>query len=115
MLEKQGSLRMILPVLPTYYYLDHFTEMMSFVEETYGAALGPEHYGFMEQFRGLAMDEQCLCVRMLNRGGLQRYRAERISSGCKAMRRNLTRRVCGESPDRAGSVVRDRDQISLRI
>jgi DNA polymerase III subunit epsilon len=69
MLEKQGSLRMILPVLPTYYYLDHFTEMMSFVEETYGAALGPEHYGFMEQFRGLAMDEQCLCVRMLNRGG----------------------------------------------
>jgi len=60
---------MILPVLPPYYYLDHFTEMLCFVEETYGAVLGPEHHGFTKQFRGLAMDEQCLFVRMLNRRG----------------------------------------------
>ena len=60
---------MILPVLPTYYYLDHFTEMLCFVEETYGAVLGPEHHGFTKQFRALAMGEQCLFVRMLNRRG----------------------------------------------
>jgi DNA polymerase-3 subunit epsilon len=60
---------MSLPVLPTYYYLDHFAEMLSFVEETYGAVLGPEHHGFTRQFRTLAMDEQCLFVRMLNRRG----------------------------------------------
>jgi DNA polymerase-3 subunit epsilon len=60
---------MILPVLPTYYYLDHFTEMMSFVEETYAPVLDPEHHGFMKQFRAFAMDEQCLFVRMLNRRG----------------------------------------------
>jgi DNA polymerase-3 subunit epsilon len=60
---------MNLPLLPAYYYLDHFTEMMSFVEETYAAVLGPEHYGFTQQFRALAMDEQCLFVRMLNRRG----------------------------------------------
>src|SRR5437899_6844406 len=64
-----GKLRMILPVLPTYYYLDHFTEMLCFVEETYGAVLGPEHHGFTKQFRALAMGEQCLFVRMLNRRG----------------------------------------------
>src|SRR5436853_6437340 len=60
---------MNLPILPTYYYLDHFTEMMSFVEETYAAVLGPEHYGFTQQFRALPMDEQCLFVRMINRRG----------------------------------------------
>src|SRR5438034_10070421 len=64
-----GKLRMILQVLPTYYYLDHFTEMLSFVEETYRAALGPEHHGFKKKLRALAMDEQCLFVRMLNSRG----------------------------------------------
>src|SRR5687768_10871582 len=68
-MEQPERLRMILPVLPTYYYLDHFTEMLSFVEETYGAVLGPEHHRFTKQFRALAMDEQCLFVRMLNRRG----------------------------------------------
>src|SRR3954470_20364178 len=60
---------MSLPVLPTYYYLDHFAEMISFVEETYGAVLGLEHHSFTSQFRALARDEQCLFVRMLNRRG----------------------------------------------
>jgi hypothetical protein len=30
------------PVLPTYYYLDHFTEMLSFVRGTYGSILADE-------------------------------------------------------------------------
>jgi DNA polymerase-3 subunit epsilon len=60
---------MTLPVLPTYYYLDHFTEMLSFVETTYGVMLEPEHHGFIGLFRALAKDEQCLLIRMINRRG----------------------------------------------
>jgi len=30
---------MKLPALPVYYYLDHFTEMRSFVESTYAPVL----------------------------------------------------------------------------
>ena len=53
---------MSLLALPIYYYLDHFTEMLSFVEETYAEVLGPEHHAFTRQFRSLAMDGQCFFV-----------------------------------------------------
>jgi hypothetical protein len=33
------KVRMSLPVLPTYYYLDHFKEMLSFIESTYASVL----------------------------------------------------------------------------
>ena len=60
---------MSLPVLPTYYYLDHFKEMLSFVESTYASVLDDEHHAFIQQFRPLTADEQCLFVRMTNRRG----------------------------------------------
>jgi DNA polymerase III subunit epsilon len=65
----EGKVRMSLPVLPTYYYLDHFKEMLSFVESTYASVLGAEHRAFIQQFRELTPDEQCLFVRMTNRRG----------------------------------------------
>ena len=60
---------MTLPVLPTYYYLDHFKEMLSFVEGTYASVLDAEHHDFIQRFRALTSDEQCLFVRMTNRRG----------------------------------------------
>ncbi len=60
---------MTLPILPTYYYLDHFTEMLSFVETTYATILDPSDHEFISDFRGLPADEQCLFVRMVNRRG----------------------------------------------
>ena len=38
------KIRMSLPVLPTYYYLGHFNEMLSFVETTYASVLASEHH-----------------------------------------------------------------------
>lgn len=60
---------MKLPVLPTYYYLDHFTELLSFVETTYATVLDATHHDFIRDFRSLSADEQCLFVRMVNRRG----------------------------------------------
>jgi DNA polymerase-3 subunit epsilon len=60
---------MSLPVLPTYYYLDHFKEMLSFIESTYASVLDNQHHAFIHQFRHLTADEQCLFVRLTNRRG----------------------------------------------
>jgi DNA polymerase-3 subunit epsilon len=60
---------MTLPILPTYYYLDHFTEMLSFVETTYATILDTSDHEFIRDFRRLPADEQCLFVRMVNRRG----------------------------------------------
>jgi DNA polymerase III subunit epsilon len=57
------------PVLPVYYYHDHFTEMLSFVGETYGSVLTEQHYTFISNFKNLTKDAQCLLVRMINRRG----------------------------------------------
>jgi len=61
------KVRMSLPVLPTYYYLDHFKEMLSFIESTYASVLDNQHHAFIHQFRHLTADEQCLFVRLTNR------------------------------------------------
>lgn len=61
--------RMTLPVLPVYYYHDHFTEMLGFVCETYGPILTGEHRAFMAGFKALTKDAQCLFIRMVNRNG----------------------------------------------
>lgn len=58
---------MKLPVLPVYYYLDHFEEMLAFVGKTYGAILTAEHRDFVVRFDGLSKDARCLLIRMLNR------------------------------------------------
>jgi DNA polymerase III subunit epsilon len=61
--------RMTLPVLPVYYYHDHFTEMLFFVSETYGPVLTERHRAFVETFKTLSKDAQCLLIRMINRRG----------------------------------------------
>ena len=43
--------QMKLPVLPVYYYHDHFTEMLFFVSEAYGPVLTERHRAFVETFR----------------------------------------------------------------
>ena len=57
------------PVLPVYYYHDHFTEMLLFVSETYGAVLTECHRAFVRTFKALSKDAQCLLIRMINRRG----------------------------------------------
>lgn len=57
------------PVLPVYYYLDHFREMLNFVGTTYGAVLTDEHHTFVAQFQALSKDARCLLIRMINRRG----------------------------------------------
>jgi DNA polymerase-3 subunit epsilon len=61
--------RMKLPVLPVYYYHDHFTEMLFFVSKTYGPVLTGRHRAFVETFKALSKDAQCLLIRMINRRG----------------------------------------------
>jgi DNA polymerase III subunit epsilon len=60
---------MTVPVLPVYYYLDHFVEMLAFVRETYGSVLDEEHRAFFARFETLSRDAKCLLVRMINRRG----------------------------------------------
>ncbi len=55
--------------LPTFYYHGHFVEMLDFVERHYAHVLDTEHRDFLEQFRGLSRDAQCLYVRLYNRKG----------------------------------------------
>lgn len=55
------------PVLPIYYYLDHFTEMLTFVSDTYAPILTEEHLGFIARFETLSRDAKCLLIRMINR------------------------------------------------
>jgi DNA polymerase-3 subunit epsilon len=51
---------MKLPVLPVYYYHDHFIEMLSFVSETYGPVLTEQHDAFISNFKKLSKDAQCV-------------------------------------------------------
>ena len=60
---------MTVSVLPVYYYLDHFLEMLAFVRETYDSVLGEEHRAFFARFEMLSQDAKCLLVRMINRRG----------------------------------------------
>jgi DNA polymerase-3 subunit epsilon len=60
---------MKLPVLPAFYYHDHFTEMLFFVSESYGSVLTERHCAFVETFKRLSKDAQCLLIRMINRRG----------------------------------------------
>lgn len=58
------------PDLPVFYYHDHFLEMLSFVQSTYGPILTGEHDAFILKFHSLSKDAQCLLVRMVNRRGV---------------------------------------------
>lgn len=55
--------------LSTYYYLDHFLEMLAFVEQHYAHVLLESHADLIADFRRLPRDAQCLYVRLVNRKG----------------------------------------------
>ncbi len=55
--------------LPTFYYHDHFMEMLSAVEQNYAHVLQQDHTVFIRKFRNLTRSAQCLFIRMANRRG----------------------------------------------
>ncbi|MGI9265045.1 MAG: hypothetical protein ACR2QU_08945, partial [Gammaproteobacteria bacterium] len=55
--------------LPTFYYHEHFVEMLEFVSRHYPHAFLEQHALFIEEFRLLPRDAQCLYVRLVNRKG----------------------------------------------
>ena len=55
--------------LPTFYYHGHFVEMLDFVGEHYAHVLLDDHITFLEGFRALPREAQCLYVRLVNRKG----------------------------------------------
>jgi len=56
--------------LPTFYYHEHFVEMLEFVARHYSHVLLQEHADLIRQFRALPQPVQCLYVRLVNRKGL---------------------------------------------
>ena len=55
--------------LPTFYYHEHFVEMLEFVGEHYKHALFDTHIAFLNEFKDLSREAQCLYVRLVNRKG----------------------------------------------
>jgi DNA polymerase-3 subunit epsilon len=55
--------------LPTFYYHEHFVEMLSFVARHYAHVLLESHAAFIDQFHKLPHPAQCLYVRLVNRKG----------------------------------------------
>jgi DNA polymerase-3 subunit epsilon len=55
--------------LPTYYYHEHFVEMLDFVVSHYSHTLLDRHVRAIEEFRSLPEPAQCLYVRLVNRKG----------------------------------------------
>jgi DNA polymerase-3 subunit epsilon len=56
-------------VLPPKYYLTHFLEVLDTLDCFYQPVFEPEHLAFIDDFRMLSEDAQCLYVRMVNRKG----------------------------------------------
>ena len=55
--------------LVTYYYQEHFLELLHFVKSTYSHILDDKQLRFILDFQNLSRNEQCLYVRMANRKG----------------------------------------------
>ena len=55
--------------LPTFYYHEHFMEMLEFVGSHYAHALLDKHVDLVRRFRMLPRPAQCLYVRLVNRKG----------------------------------------------
>ena len=53
--------------LPTYYYLDHFVEFLSYIKGPCSALLTAEHIDWIEKFNSLPKPQQCLVARVANR------------------------------------------------
>lgn len=64
------------------YYLDHFRELLEFVETYNAILLENRHFEFISRFRNLKLEDQCLFVRLANRKGrvfrLEQLRYEEI-------------------------------------
>ena len=58
-----------LPSIPQDYYLHNFTFLLDWVVERYADLLTPDEIRFVETFRGLDKDSQCLLVRLMSRKG----------------------------------------------
>lgn len=55
--------------LPTFYYHEHFVEMLEFVRARYAHVLDDEHAAMIQAFFALSREAQCLYVRLVNRKG----------------------------------------------
>ena len=55
--------------LPTFYYHEHFVEMLDFVAQHYAHVLLESHAAYLDEFRQLPREAQCLYVRLVNRKG----------------------------------------------
>ncbi len=55
--------------LPTFYYHEHFVELLDFVGQHYAHVLLDEHVRYLQDFRALGREAQCLYVRLVNRKG----------------------------------------------
>jgi DNA polymerase-3 subunit epsilon len=55
--------------LPTFYYHEHFLEMLGFVRQHYSHVLLEDHVRFLDDFDALSREAQCLYVRLVNRKG----------------------------------------------
>ena len=55
--------------LSTFYYHEHFIELLDFVEQYYSHALLDVHIDALREFRRLPRNAQCLYVRLVNRKG----------------------------------------------
>ena len=89
--------------LPVLYYLDHFLEFLSFIEDRYDHVLEPDHNAFIADFKSLGCDAQCLYVRMLNRQGRIFHHRKLIYPEIKNVGRQLLilrekRFACGVLP-----------------
>ena len=69
--------------LPPRYYLEYFEYLLSFMEEHYGDLLSSAERNFIDRYRQLPVDAQCLTVRLANRRGefflLDTFRYEEIT------------------------------------
>lgn len=55
--------------LPTYYYHEHFLEMLEFVSTHYRHVMLRQHQRFIDDYKSLPIDAQRLYVRLVNRKG----------------------------------------------
>ncbi len=60
---------MKLKALPPKYYLTHFFELLDTLDCFYRAVIDKEHLAFIDDFRKLSEEAQCVYVRMVNRKG----------------------------------------------
>ena len=92
------------PTLKAFYYLEHFHEMLEFVQTNCAELLGPADHRYIAEFKELEREEQGLLVRLANRKG-QFYRRQDLCYSeipdCDAVCSQLTfkgffRQVCHE-------------------